>query len=69
MGQATRYGRWKLWTAINQTEIVNFKTAINATFIAPGDIVNIQDADRYDTVYSGRISNTGTPTATFIPLG
>ena len=58
MGQATRYGRWKLWTAINQTEVVNFKTAINATFISPGDIVNIQDADRYDTAYSGRISKT-----------
>lgn len=58
MGQATRYGRWKLWTAINQSEVVSFKTAINATFISPGDIVNIQDADRYDVSYSGRVSNT-----------
>tara|TARA_B100000953_G_scaffold126827_1_gene104567 strand:+ start:651 stop:3845 length:3195 start_codon:yes stop_codon:yes gene_type:complete len=58
IGQATRYGRWKLWTAINQSEVVSFKTAINATLISPGDIVNIQDADRYDVSYSGRISNT-----------
>ena len=35
-GQAIRYGRWKLWTAINQTEIVNFETGINASFLTPG---------------------------------
>ena len=51
IGQATRYGRWKLWTAINQSEVVSFGTAINAAFIAPGDIVNVQDADRYDIIY------------------
>lgn len=68
IGQATRYGRWKLWTAINQSEIVSFATAINASFVAPGDIVNIQDADRYDVAYSGRISSTGTLSTTSIPL-
>jgi predicted phage tail protein len=68
IGQATRYGRWKLWTAINQSEVVSFGTAINAAFIAPGDIVNVQDADRYDIIYSGRVSNTGTPSTTSIPL-
>jgi predicted phage tail protein len=69
-GQALRYGRWKLWTAVNQTEIVSFKTAINAAFIAPGDIINIQDSDRYpgNLKYSGRVSNTGTRNATTIPL-
>ena len=69
-GQALRYGRWKLWTAVNQTEVVSFKTAINAAFLAPGDIVNVQDADRYpDHVkYSGRISNSGTRNTTTIPL-
>jgi predicted phage tail protein len=65
IGQATRYGRWKLWTAINQKEVVSFSTAINAAFLAPGDIVNIQDADKYDISYSGRVSNTaGTDTDT-----
>jgi predicted phage tail protein len=67
MGQATRYGRWKLWTAINQSEVVSFKTAITGAFISPGDIINIQDADRYDTAYSGRISTTGTFNASNIP--
>ena len=68
IGQATRYGRWKLWTAINQSEVVTFATALNAVFLAPGDIINIQDADRYNITYSGRVSNTGTPSTTSIPL-
>ena len=67
-GQAIRYGRWKLWTAINQTEIVSFSTSINAAFIAPGDIVNIQDADRFAIRYSGRIPSTGTRNTTVIPI-
>lgn len=69
-GQALRYGRWKLWTAVNQTEIISFKTAVNAAFLAPGDIINVQDADRYPghVKYSGRVSNTGTRTTTVVPL-
>jgi len=69
-GQALRYGRWKLWTAKNQTEIVSFRTAINAAFLRPGDIVNIQDPYRhppYQTL-SGRVSSTGTLSSTTIPL-
>ena len=69
-GQAIRYGRWKLWTSVNQTELVSFKTSINANFLAPGDIINVQDADRYPghTIYSGRVSNTGTRNTTTVPL-
>jgi len=69
-GQAIRYGRWKLWTAINQTEVVSFKTSINAAFLIPGDIINVQDADRYPghALYSGRVSNTGTRNTTTLPL-
>ena len=56
-GQAIRYGRWKLWTALNQTEVVSFTTGIQGTYIKPGDIINVQDADRYGVPYSGRISS------------
>ena len=56
-GQAIRYGRWKLWTAINQTELVSFKTGLNAAFLVPGDIVNIQDADDFDIPFSGRLNS------------
>jgi len=67
-GQATRYGKWKLWTAANQHEMVTFSTGINGSFITPGDVVNIQDSDRYAIRYGGRISSTGTLSTTVIPL-
>ena len=69
-GQALRYGRWKLWTAKNQTEIVSFSTAINAAFLSPGDVINIQDSSRNpaQVQYSGRVSSTGTRNTTEVPL-
>lgn len=62
-GQAIRYGRWKLWTGINQTEIVSFKTAINAAFLAPGDVINIQDNHDFGFAYSGRIVSAASSTS------
>ena len=60
--QAIRYGRWKLWTAQKQTEVVSFKSALNSLYIKPGDVINVQDADREGVQYSGRLSS-GTSTA------
>ncbi len=62
-GQAIRFGRWKLWTAINQTEILGFSTSINASFLAPGDVIKVQDADEYNIAYSGRVSNSSSTTS------
>lgn len=67
-GQATRYGKWKLWTAANQREIVSFGTGQAASFLAPGDLINVQDVDRRGIRYAGRISNTGTLSTSQIPL-
>ena len=67
-GQAIRYGRWKLWTAANQTEIVSFQTGINASFLIPGDVINVQDTDRDAVRYAGRISSATTPTTTQISI-
>jgi len=63
--QAIRYGRWKLWTAQNQTEIVSFKTSLAAHYVKPGDIINVQDADRFGVAYSGRASSATSTTLTF----
>ena len=63
--QAIRYGRWKLWTAQNQTEVVSFKTSLAAHFVKPGDVINIQDADRFGVAYSGRTSSATSTTLTF----
>tara|TARA_B100000287_G_scaffold430246_1_gene485115 strand:- start:50 stop:6052 length:6003 start_codon:yes stop_codon:yes gene_type:complete len=57
-GQAIRYGKWKLWTAVNQTEIISFKTGINAGFIQPGDVINVQNSDDFDILFSGRVSSS-----------
>jgi len=65
-GQALRYGRWKLWTAINQTEIISFSTSINAAFLAPGDVINVQDAHEHSIAFSGRI--LGVASATRVTL-
>lgn len=62
-GQAIRFGRWKLWTAINQTEILGFSTSINASFLAPGDVIKVQDADEYNIAYSGRVINSSSTTS------
>ena len=63
--QAIRYGKWKLWTAQNQTEIVSFKTSLAAYYIKPGDVINVQDADRFGVSYSGRTSSATSTTLTF----
>ena len=63
--QAIRYGKWKLWTAQNQTEIISFKTSLAAHYIKPGDIINVQDADRFGISYSGRTSSATSTTITF----
>ena len=63
-GQAIRYGRWKLWTALNQTEIVNFSTSVNAAFLSPGDVVNIQDESDFNIAFSGRVNSCTTSNIT-----
>ena len=65
-GQALRYGRWKLWTSINQTEIITFSTAVEASFLSPGDIINVQNDADLGIQFAGRVSsyNAGTPNIT-----
>ena len=65
-GQAIRYGRWKLWTSINQTEVVNFETALNGVFLSPGDVINIQDNHDQEVKYGGRILDVTYNTATTV---
>jgi hypothetical protein len=58
--QAIRMGKWKLWTAQNQREVVTFKTSFGSAFIRPGDVITVQDGDRYGISYGGRLSSGGT---------
>ena len=67
-GQAKRYGKWHLLSEKLQKEIVNFKTGINARYLRPGDVIEVNDADRHRVQFSGRVSATGTRNTTTIPL-
>lgn len=59
-GQALRYAKWKLWTSVNQTEVVSFTTSLDSGFLIPGDIVTIQDSGRQGLGLGGRISSDPT---------
>jgi len=63
--QAIRYAKWKLWTAQNQKEIVSFGTGLQGNYVRPGDIIGVQDADRQNVTYSGRVSSSTLSTVTF----
>jgi predicted phage tail protein len=55
-GQARRAGQWQISSLLNETEIVTFTTSINASFLRPGDIINIQDKDDIGVESSGRVA-------------
>ena len=67
-GQAIRYGRWKVWTAQNQKEIVSFETGLHGAYIRPGDVINVQDANKFGIELSGRISSSTAPDSNTITL-
>ena len=59
-GQARRYGKWKLFTAQQQTELISFKASFEGLFLKAGDIIEVQDAARYGKSLSGRVSSATT---------
>ena len=69
-GQARRLGKWTLLTNNLHTNTVTFETSLNASFIRPGDIVQIVDQLKSGKSWGGRISNdqTGSGTSSIIRL-
>lgn len=63
--QAKRYGKWKLFTAQNQNELVSFSTALEGRLVRPGDVINIHDTSRQNFLHSGRVSSATSTTITF----
>jgi len=61
-GQAHRFGKWTLLSEIMETEGISFETSYNAGFLKPGDVVNVQDADRDHIRFSGRTSSSNSTT-------
>ena len=63
-GQAQRLGKWHFLTDTEETELVNFTTGINASFLRPGDFINVQDHDADNIIASGRVSSGTTSNVT-----
>ena len=62
-GQARRLAAWHLATDTTETEIVSFTTSMNASFLRPGDVINVQDRQSVDFEASGRLSTGSTTTS------
>lgn len=62
--QAIRYAKWKLLTAKYNTEVINFRTGENAGMLKPGDVIRVQDADKYRIRHSGRVLSATTTVVT-----
>lgn len=54
-GQASRVGKWLLYTEQNQTETVSFKTGLNGASLRPGNIIQVADPARAGSRRGGRI--------------
>ena len=54
-GQASRLGKWMLYTLTRECEVVNFKATLETCILAPGDIIEIADPVRSGLRRGGRI--------------
>ena len=65
-GQASRLGKWFLYTQSNEAEIVNFTTTLESgTLVRPGAVINIADPLRAGVRRGGRIK-TGVSTTQIV---
>lgn len=62
--QARRLGKWFLITENEETETVNFDAGLEASYLLPGDIVQIYDQNRSNVSYAGRTKELTTGSAT-----
>ena len=60
--QAHRVGKYHLLTETQDSEIVNFSSGIGGQILRPGDLIEVQDADRDNIQLSGRVSSGATTT-------
>lgn len=62
--QARRLGKWFLITENEETETVNFDAGLEASYLLPGDLVQIYDQNRSNISYAGRTKELTTGSAT-----
>ena len=54
-GQAHRVGKWILYTEKFESEVITFRTGLDATYVRPGQIVKIVDPDKSTSRHGGRV--------------
>lgn len=54
-GQASRVGKWILYTEKYESDFVTFKVGLDSAFVAPGQVIKIQDPARAGRRVAGRL--------------
>ena len=54
-GQAQRFGRWLIYTAHFETEVVTFRTGLENADVRPGQLIAISDPSRVGARIGGRL--------------
>lgn len=67
-GQAHRFGRWILYSERLETETVTFRCGMDGTYLAPGCVIQTQDAARAGKRFGGRVVSA-TPSEVTIDAG
>jgi len=63
-GQAYRFGRWFLYTSLNETETITYRAAWDHADVMPGEVITVMDNHEAATVAGGRLVSTTANTAT-----
>lgn len=54
-GQAHRYGKWVLYSELNQTNTITYTAGMDHIPILPGDVIEVQDSHKSGAEFGGRI--------------
>lgn len=57
--QAHRYGKWMLYSELNQTSTINYTAGIDHIDVLPGDIIEINDPHKAGADFGGRLKKMG----------
>lgn len=55
-GQATRVGRWAIFSTFYESELVTFETSYDALYLTVGEVFQVIDNDRFLSRNGGRLS-------------
>ena len=63
-GQAHRFGKWALYSEINETETCTHRVGLEGVFVVPGNVYKVMDSSRAGSRVGGRITEATVNSAT-----